>query len=210
MKKLYINPKAPNARKPVLLLKAKGIDIYELDDLEVIHIDFAKKEQLTDEFAALNPLKLVPVLELDDKTIINDSQAICEYLDRVYGENSLMGHDVVHRAKVCAMRRTAELEVLYPFMLGFQHGHPSKADRIDQVVEFAPKAVERGVEALSYFENILKDNTYLVNNQLSYADIVLYIALDFGRVHKVKPTQQGEAIARFYTMMNDKFGFEQK
>lgn len=206
MKKLYINRVAPNPRKVIALMQAKGLDVFNIDDIDVVEIDFAKEEQLSDAFTKVNSWQLVPVLELVDGTIINDSQAICEYMDRVYGESSLMGHDVVHRAKVCAMRRTAELEVLYHFMMGFQHGHPSKAHRVEQVTDFAEKSVKRAVKSLPYFEKILKNNDYLVNNQLSFADIVFYIALDFGRIHKIKPTEQSEGIARFYSTMNDKFG----
>lgn len=110
MKKLYLTRKAPNPRKVVLLLQAKGIDIDDIDDIEVIDIDMAKGEHLTEEFAKINPLKLLPVLVLEDGTVLNDSQAICEYMDRVYGERSVMGNDVVQRAQVCSIRRAAEFE----------------------------------------------------------------------------------------------------
>ncbi|SUD90978.1 Glutathione S-transferase GstA [Psychrobacter phenylpyruvicus] len=168
----------------------------------------AKGEHLTEEFRKINPLQLLPVLVLQDGTVLNDSQAICEYLDRVYGERSVMGNDVVQRAQVCSIRRAAEFEVLYNFMLAFQHSHPSKAHRVDQVPEFASKSIARAEKALPYFNNILKDKDYLVGNQLSYADIVLYIGLDFGRVLKFDPTAHGEGIARFYNAMNERFGFK--
>nr|WP_241878075.1 glutathione S-transferase N-terminal domain-containing protein [Psychrobacter sp. PraFG1]UNK04498.1 glutathione S-transferase N-terminal domain-containing protein [Psychrobacter sp. PraFG1] len=147
MKKLYLTRKAPNPRKVVLLLQAKGIDIDDIDDIEVIDIDMAKGEHLTEEFAKINPLKLLPVLVLEDGTVLNDSQAICEYMDRVYGERSVMGNDVVQRAQVCSIRRAAEFEVLYNFMLAFQHSHPSKAHRVDQVPEFAAKSIARAEKA---------------------------------------------------------------
>lgn len=208
MKKLYLTRQAPNPRKVVLLLQAKGIDIDNIDDIDIIDIDMAKGEHLTDEFKKINPLQLLPVLVLEDGTVINDSQAICEYLDRVYGERSVMGNDVVQRAQVCSIRRAAEFEVLYNFMLAFQHSHPSKAHRVDQVPEFATKSIERVVKALPYFNDILKEKAYLVGSQLSYADIVLYIGLDFGRLLRFDPTAHGEGIARFYKTMNEKFGFK--
>ena len=189
-------------------MQAKGIDIDDIDDLDVVDIDMAKGEHLTEEFTKINPLQLLPVMVLDDGTILNDSQAICEYLDRVYGERSVMGNDVVQRAQVCSVRRVAEFEVLYNFMLAFQHTHPSKAERVNQVAEMGPASIARVIKILPYFENILKDNDYLVGTQLSYADIVLYIALDFGRFLKFDPTAHGEGIARFYNMMNEQFGFK--
>ena len=86
MKKLYLTKTAPNPRKVVLILAAKGIDVDNMEDLEVIDVDFAKREQFSESFTQMNPMQTVPVLTLEDGTVLNDSQAICEYLDRVYGE----------------------------------------------------------------------------------------------------------------------------
>ena len=207
MKTLYLTRYAPNPRKAVLLLASKGIDVDNMDDLNVVDIDLAKKEHYTEEFSAINPMHTVPTMTLSDGTVLNDSQAICEYLDRVYGERSVMGNDVVQRAKVCSMRRIAEFEVLYNFMLAFQHSSPTKAERVDQVPELAPKSIERAIKALPYFESALDGNDYLVNNQLSFADIVLYIGLEFGgRALDFEPTAHGDNLARFYKAMDAKFG----
>ncbi|MEC5210381.1 glutathione S-transferase [Psychrobacter sp. PL15] len=205
MKKLYLTRTAPNPRKAIILLASKGIDIDNMDDIDVIDIDFGAEEQLSEAFTKINPMQTVPVLTLDDGTVLNDSQAICEYLDRVYGERSVMGNDVIQRAQVCAMRRIAELEVLYNLMLAFQHGHPSKAQRVDQVADFVASSIARAVKALAYFEAALQDREYLVNDQLSFADIVLYLGLDFGKLLKVNPVKQGDNLARFYRMMHERF-----
>ena len=208
MKKLYVTRTAPNPRKALILLASKGIDVDDMDDLDVIDIDFAANEQMSEAFTKINPMQTVPGLELDDGTILNDSQAVCEYLDRVYGERSVMGNDVVQRAQVCSMRRIAEFEVLYNFMLAFQHSHPSKAQRVEQVPEFVAPSIARAVKALSYFENALEGREYLVGDQLSFADIVLYLGLDFGKILKVNPNEQGKNLARFYQMMNEGFSIK--
>lgn len=205
MKKLYITRTAPNPRKALILLASKGIDVDDMDDIDVVDIDFATNEQMSDEFTKINPMQTVPVLKLDDGTILNDSQAICEYLDRVYGERSVMGNDVVQRAQVCSMRRIAEFEVLYNYMLAFQHSHPSKAHRVEQVPEFVAPSIARSGKALAYFETILEGREYLVGEQLSFADIVLYLGLDFGKMLKVNPNEHGENLGRFYQKMNDRF-----
>lgn len=208
MKKLYVTRTAPNPRKALILLASKGIDVDDMDDLDVVDIDFATNEHMTDAFTTMNPMQTVPVLTLDDGTVLNDSQAICEYLDRVFGERSVMGNDVVQRAQVCSMRRIAEFEVLYNFMLAFQHSHPSKAQRVEQVPEFAEKSIARAIKALPYFEQALQNRDYLVGNQLSFADIVLYLGLDFGKILKVNPAEQGENLARFYQSMNARFSIQ--
>ena len=208
MKKLYVTRTAPNPRKALILLASKGINVDDIDDLDVIDIDFATNEQMSEAFTKINPMRTVPVLTLDDGTVLNDSQAICEYLDRVYGERSVMGNDVVQRAQVCSMRRIAEFEVLYNFMLAFQHSHPSKAQRVEQVPEFVAPSIARGVKSLAYFETILEGHDYLVGDQLSFADIVLYLGLDFGKVLQVNPNEQGDNLARFYQMMNERFSIK--
>ena len=208
MKKLYVTRTAPNPRKALILLASKGIDVDDMDDLDLVDIDFATNEQMSEAFTKINPMQTVPVLTLDDGTVLNDSQAVCEYLDRVYGERSVMGNDVVQRAQVCSMRRIAEFEVLYNFMLAFQHSHPSKAQRVEQVPEFVAPSIARAVKALPYFENMLDGHDYLVGDQLSFADIVLYLGLDFGKILKVNPNEQGENLARFYQMMNERFSIK--
>ena len=208
MKKLYLTRTAPNPRKALILLASKNIDIDDMDDLEVVDIDFANNEQTSEAFNKINPMQTVPVLTLDDGTVLNDSQAICEYLDRVYGERSVMGNDVVQRAQVCAMRRIAEFEVLYNFMLAFQHSHPSKAQRIDQVPEFVDQSIARAIKALPYFENALDGRDYLVTDHLTFADIVLYLGLDFGKALKVNPMEQGDNLARFYQKMHERFSIK--
>ena len=208
MKKLYVSRTAPNPRKALVLLASKGIDINDMDDLEIVDIDLATGEHMTDAFTKMNPMQTVPTMTLDDGTVLNDSQAICEYLDRVYGERSVMGNDVVQRAQVCAMRRIAEFEVMYNFMLAFQHSHPSRAERVDQVPEFVDQSIARAIKALAYFENVLENREFLVTDHLTFADIVLYLGLDFGKVLKVNPSEHGDNIARFYKMMNEQFSIK--
>ncbi len=51
------------------------------------------------EFLALNPAGDVPVLIEQDGTTLANSQVICEYLEEVYPETNLLGHDPVQRAE---------------------------------------------------------------------------------------------------------------
>lgn len=208
MKKLYLTRTAPNPRKAIILLASKGIDIDDMDDLDVVDIDFVGNEQMSEAFTKMNPMQTVPVLTLGDGTVLNDSQAVCEYLDRVYGERSVMGNDVVQRAQVCAMRRIAEFEVLYNLMLAFQHSHPSKAHRVEQVPEFVAPSIARAIKALPYFEKALTGRDYLVTDHLTFADIVLYLGLDFGKALKVNPLEHGENLARFYKAMHERFSIK--
>lgn len=208
--KLYTSDFPPNPRKVECLLKAKDLDINNIHNLEVIYLDIAKGETKTPEFLAINPLGLLPVLVLDDGTILNDSQAVCDYLDaRLEGNGKrLMGSDMLHQARITAMTRNAEFHVMYNAMLAFQHGHTARASQ-SQVQGMAENSLERIKQALPYFDNILANHKYLLDDRMTFADIVLYLGLDFGRVMKLSPKDAsvvGENVARFYAMMNEKFG----
>ncbi|MGH1374845.1 MAG: glutathione S-transferase family protein [Alphaproteobacteria bacterium] len=51
------------------------------------------------EFLAMNPAGDLPVLVEQDGTTLSNSQVICEYLEEVYPEVNLLGHDPVQRAE---------------------------------------------------------------------------------------------------------------
>ncbi len=51
------------------------------------------------EFLAMNPAGDLPLLVEQDGTTLSNSQVICEYLEEVYPEVNLIGHDPVQRAE---------------------------------------------------------------------------------------------------------------
>lgn len=62
--------------------------------------------QRTDAHAARNPMRQVPVLELDDGTLLTQSLAILEWLDQVHPSPPLLPADPLVRARV---RQAAEI-----------------------------------------------------------------------------------------------------
>ena len=51
------------------------------------------------EFLAMNPAGDIPVFVEKDGTTLSNSQVICEYLEEVYPEVNLIGHDPVQRSE---------------------------------------------------------------------------------------------------------------
>ena len=90
MRKLYHLWLHPYSRKVRLVLAEKKLDF----ELEIEKI----WERRTD-FLAMNPAGDVPVLVEQDGTILANSQVICEYLEEVYPEVNILGHDPVQRAE---------------------------------------------------------------------------------------------------------------
>lgn len=90
MRTLYHVWLHPFSRKVRLALAEKRLEF----DLQVEKI----WERRT-AFLAMNPAGDVPVMVEPDGTILSNSQVICEYLEEVYPEVNLLGHDSMQRAE---------------------------------------------------------------------------------------------------------------
>ena len=73
--RLYDGGRAPNPRRVRVFLKEKGITV------PIVPVDLGAMEHRSDHYAAVNPLRLVPALELDDGTVITEIIAICRYFE---------------------------------------------------------------------------------------------------------------------------------
>jgi glutathione S-transferase len=71
--KLYDCRVTPNPRRARMFLAEKGIT------LDTVEVDILGGENLQPPFLAINPRGLLPVLELDDGTRIDEVMAICRY-----------------------------------------------------------------------------------------------------------------------------------
>jgi glutathione S-transferase len=80
----------PFSRKVRVVLAEKGLEF---------ELQIEKVWERRTEFLALNPAGDVPVLVEQDGTTLANSQVICEYLEEVYPEQNLLGHDPVQRAE---------------------------------------------------------------------------------------------------------------
>lgn len=78
---------------------------------EQVAVNLVRGEQLGDAFGHLNPQNLVPTLELDDGTALSQSLAICEYLDEVQPEPSLLPGEPLQRARVRSLAMTIACEI---------------------------------------------------------------------------------------------------
>ena len=90
MYRLYHFILSPFCRKVRLVLAEKKIET------ELVQERYWEK---TVELLKRNPAGKVPILKIDE-LILNDSQAICEYLDEVSIDNYLMPEDPLERAEV--------------------------------------------------------------------------------------------------------------
>ena len=160
--KLYDYAASYNSYKPRLLLAQLG------QAYERVAVDIFAGETLTDEFAALNPARTVPVLVTDDGRALPESAAILVYLAE--GTPFLPG-DQFERAHVVRWLIYEQTDVI-PAIGGLrfrlqtgrlQPGEPAAAHR----------AAWAG-EVLRLLEEQLATREYLVAERYTIADLAVY------------------------------------
>ena len=94
--KLYTYHRSSAAFRVRIALNLKSIDA------PLVPVSLLHREHQADGYKTINPQGLVPLLELDDTTWLNQSLAILEYLDEVFPAPQLLPSDPVARAKMRA------------------------------------------------------------------------------------------------------------
>jgi glutathione S-transferase len=172
--KLYDNPYAPNPRRVRVFLAEKGIEIPR------VAVDILKGEQRTPQFTALNPRQAVPVLELDDGTVIAESIAICRYFEELKPEPPLFGSSTLERAQVEMWQRRIELGLMAAIGQFFRHSHPLMANvEVPQIAVWAEANRARALKFLPTLERQLADRPFVCGEAFTVADITGLVALDF-------------------------------
>lgn len=105
MTTLYGYFRSSAAYRVRIALNLKGLDY------DQIPVNLVKGEQRGGEQLARNPQGLVPSLVLDDSSVVNQSLAICEYLDEVHPEPALLPVDPLARARVRALAQSVACEI---------------------------------------------------------------------------------------------------
>jgi len=95
--RLYDYFRSSAAYRVRIALNLKGVAA------ERAFVHLRKGGQRADEYLALNPLGLVPVLQLDDGRALTQSLAIIEYLEETVPDPPLLPRDPVGRARVRAI-----------------------------------------------------------------------------------------------------------
>jgi maleylacetoacetate isomerase/maleylpyruvate isomerase len=103
--KLYTYFRSSAAFRVRIALNLKGLRY------EPLFIHLAKGEHRKPEYTRLNPQGLLPTLELDDGTRLNQSLAIIEYLEEKHPRPPLLPSDAVGKARVRALSELIACEI---------------------------------------------------------------------------------------------------
>ncbi len=178
--KLYNSNFAPNPRRVRIFLAEKGVSIPRIE------VDLAKLEHKTAEFSAVSPFQVIPALELDDGTVIDESIAICRYIEELHPEPNLFGATPLERASVEMWQRRVEWRLLLPIAQVFRHTHPHMAKmEAPQIADWAAANRPRALRAMMIFDGVLSDRPFIAGDRFTVADITGLVALDFARSARV-------------------------
>lgn len=186
--KIYETKTAPNPRRVRIFLEEKGL----LDKVEFIQIDLAKGENLTPEFAARNPMKKVPVLELDDGTCISETMAICRYFEELHPETTpLLGEGPMGKAETEQWLRWIEYFFFLPTGMCFQHTSGYFKDRMNPIKEWGEECGKNVEKFFHFLNKHLEGREYICGDTFSAADINAFTTVDFNKVVdiRIKPEQ---------------------
>ncbi|PZO36062.1 MAG: glutathione S-transferase family protein [Pseudanabaena frigida] len=159
MLKFYYNPISVNARRVWVALLEKQIPFEPI----LVNLD---GDQFHDNFTAINPLQRIPTI-VDNGFRVVESLAILDYLEAKYPTPSLMPSEPEAIA-IVRMVETITVVELQPATI------PLTRPLVGLEVEpwKIEAAQQRVTIVLQFFEELLNEQTYFVNEELTFAEVV--------------------------------------
>ena len=169
--KLY-NGMSPNGLRAQVFLAEKGLEI------DTLNVDILKGETQGAAFKRKNSLGEVPVLELDDGTILTESIAICRYLEALHPDPSLFGRDPLEQARVEMWNRRMEIQIFATIGAVGLHEFKLFAGRVEQFPDYAASQRRRFQDRLAWLDGEMADGRpFIAGDAFSVADITGMAAL---------------------------------
>ena len=190
--KLYNLKAGLNPRRVRIFLAEKGIEVPMVD------IDMEAGENRTPEFLAMNPLGTLPVLELDDGTILTESVAICRYFEELQPEPSVFGRDPLERAQIEMWNRRMELEVALPLTRHFVHTHEFWIGRRVQIPEYGALCRDQALERMAWLDRELAEREFIAGDRYTVADITVQAGFVLGRATGIRIPETHAHLSRWY------------
>ncbi|MBU6290866.1 MAG: glutathione S-transferase family protein [Burkholderiales bacterium] len=198
--KLYDFELAPNPRRVRIFLAEKKVTV------PMVQVNTRNREQFSEEFKAINPFSLLPVLELDDGKFIGESTAICRYFELLYPDPVLMGRDATEQAIVEMWDRRAELEGMsavgeivrnaLPMFEG--RGVAGVPDGFPQIPALVQRGKKRMIRFFDFWNRQLSANQFVAGPNFSIADITSFVAIEFAKRAEVTIPENYQHVARWY------------
>jgi len=178
--KLYTFEPAPNPKRVHLMMQYKGID------METIPVDMMAGEQRSEDFGRINPLHTLPVLVLDDGTLLTEVISICSYLEAIYPEKPLMGSEPLEKAQILGWSHWLFTQIFIPTADVFRNSNPAFAGHalpgtlaLEQIPDLIDRGKARLADNLPKVDNHLQGKDFLMGDTFTFADTELLAWMSF-------------------------------
>lgn len=197
--KLYDGGRAPNPRRVRIFLAEKGIEVPQ------VPVDMGAMAHRSAELTSRNPLQRLPVLELDDGTVITESVAICRYFEELHPQPPLFGEGAVGRAQVEMWQRRMELNLLLSVGQAFRHIHPAMKEwEVPQIAEWGEANKPKALEFLNLLDRELEGRAFIAGEAYSIADITGLVAIDFMKPARIALPEACVNVRRWYETVSQR------
>ncbi|RWP44840.1 MAG: glutathione S-transferase [Mesorhizobium sp.] len=197
--KLFDGGRAPNPRRVRVFLAEKELEV------RLVPVDMGALEHREQAVSSRNPLRRLPVLELDDGTVITESVAICRYFEELHPEPALFGRGALGKALVEMWQRRMELNLLNCVSAAFRHVHPAMKEwEIPQIPEWGEANKLKAVEFLKLLDDELANREFVAGDAYSIADITGLIAIDFMKPARIKVPEDCANVLRWHQAISSR------
>ncbi|OQM76757.1 glutathione S-transferase [Manganibacter manganicus] len=191
--KLFDGGRAPNPRRVRVFLAEKGMEI------PLVAVDMGAMEHRQQAVASRNPLQRLPVLELDDGTILTESIAICRYFEELQPDPALFGKGALGKALVEMWQRRVELNLFHAVAQAFRHIHPAMKEwEVPQIPEWGEANKPKALAFLQLLDTELADREFVAGDNFSVADITGMIAVDFMKPARIAVPEDCGNVLRWH------------
>lgn len=168
-----------------------------------VSVDLWKGEHKTPAFLAKNYSGTLPVLELDDGTLIAECTAITQYLDSLNDQPILTGVTPRDKGVIHMMSKRAEIELLDAVSVYFHHATPGLGPDVEiyQNAEWGLRQRDKAVRGMHYCDDILRRQAFIAGGVFSMADITVIGGLIFAGLVDLAVPQECEALLAWYERM---------
>ena len=195
--KLYDSKMAPNPRRTRIFLAEKGVSV------PTEQVDMMKMEHKTPEYTAINPLQRMPVLVLDDGTVIAESLAICRYFDALHPEPPLFGVGPKEIALVEMWSRRVENNFFATVAAVFRHLHPAMKElEVPQVPAWAEANKPRVMQFLELLDGELAKREFIAGDRFTVADITALCTVDFMKPARLTVPEGAANVKRWHAAVS--------
>jgi glutathione S-transferase len=168
----------PNPRVVRMYLAEKGIN------LPRVEVDLRGGENRREPYVSqVNPSGQTPALELDDESVLTEIVPICEYLEEFHPKPSLFGTTPESRARTRMWTRRIDLKICEPMTSGFRYSEGLKLfeNRMRCLPEAAAGLKAVAQDGIAWVDRHIADRAWVTGDDFTFADIMLFAFLDFGR-----------------------------